>query len=105
MDARDYLVFDALTRELAASAARRDAFHFRRPRFRRRLLGSAVGYFRLTNSLRSEFDALLAPLRTATLVAIQSTRAIPHRTVLYAAYPLRSIPSRLLSLCFLCLTF
>src|SRR5438094_6892168 len=43
MDARDDLVFDALTRELAASAARRDAFHLRGPRLRRRLLGSAVG--------------------------------------------------------------
>src|SRR5437762_8282928 len=51
VDARDDLVFDALTRELAASAVRRDAFYLRAPRLRRRLLGSAVGYFRLTNLL------------------------------------------------------
>ncbi len=43
MGARDYLVFDALKRELAAPAARGDVFHFRRARLRRRLLGSAVG--------------------------------------------------------------
>ena len=49
MDARDDLVFDAFTRKLAASAARRDAFHLRASRLRRRLLGSAVGYFRLTD--------------------------------------------------------
>jgi hypothetical protein len=34
MDARDDLVFDALTRELAASAARGDAFHLRQPGIR-----------------------------------------------------------------------
>src|SRR5439155_9302980 len=47
---------------------------FRRPRLERRLLGSAVGYFRLEDSLRLEFDALLALLRTATLAAVPSTR-------------------------------
>ena len=51
LDARDDLVFDALTRELAPSAARRDKFHFRGPRLGRRLLESLVGYFRLTDSL------------------------------------------------------
>ena len=68
-------------------------------------MGSAVGYFRLTSALRSEFDALLAPLRTATLAAIPSTRAIPDRDVLYVAHPVRSIPERLPSLYFLILTF
>jgi len=43
MDARDDLVFNAVTTELAASAARWDVFDFRAPRRRRRLLGSAVG--------------------------------------------------------------
>src|SRR6266851_4081131 len=57
MDPRDDLVFDPITRELAASAARRDAFHLRAPRLSRRVLGSAVGYFRLTSAVRSEFDA------------------------------------------------
>src|SRR5207253_3683146 len=44
------------------------------PRLRRRLLGSAVGQFRLTSALRSGFDALFAQLRTATLAAVPSTR-------------------------------
>src|SRR5207245_11771491 len=57
----------------AASATRWDAFHFRPPRLGSRLLGSAVGSFQLTNSLGSEFDALLALLRTATLAAVPST--------------------------------
>jgi len=39
--------FETLTRKLAASAVRWNAFHLRAPRLRRRLLGSAVGYFRL----------------------------------------------------------
>jgi hypothetical protein len=37
-----------------------EAFHFRRPRIGRRLLGSTVGYFRLTDSIRSEFNAVVA---------------------------------------------
>jgi len=43
MDTRNDLVFDAITRKCAASAARWDAFHFRRSRLGRRLLGSADG--------------------------------------------------------------
>jgi len=48
MEARNDLVLDAFTGKLAASSAWGDALHLRRPRFRRRFWGSAIGDVRLT---------------------------------------------------------
>ena len=72
MDARDDLVFDSLTRRLATSATRRDAFHFRATRLGRRLLGSAVGCFRLTNSPCSRFERFC---RAVALAKVETLRA------------------------------
>src|SRR5262249_5787736 len=72
MDARDDLVFDSLTRRLATSATRRDAFHLRATRLGRRLLGSAVGCFRLTNSPCSRFERFCRAVVSAKVETLRA---------------------------------